>query len=49
MQWLWNQQFFSSDPRLLHGEPREEGIRASSCYQQSVIPDQISVMLQVKN
>jgi len=44
MQWLWTQQLFSCDPRFLHGEPQEEGIRASSCYRQSMIPDQISVM-----
>jgi hypothetical protein len=47
MQWLWNQQFFSCDPKVLHGEPQEEGNRASSCYKQSMIPDQISAMFSM--
>jgi hypothetical protein len=43
MQWQWNQQLFSCDPRLLHGGPQDTGIRASNCYQQSIVPDQCQV------
>jgi hypothetical protein len=43
MQWQWNQQFFSCDLRLLHGGTGDEGIRASSCYQQSMVLDQCQV------